>query len=79
MTNDLHNHPLYGEVAAERARLTELEARFSMSIDNGSIDLSVVREYAAAVQTYTQAVMTWLSWVETETLQAAKTGKTAGM
>jgi hypothetical protein len=78
MTGDLQNHPLYEEVAAERARVRELEARFSMTIENGSIDLNVVRGYAAAVQSYTQAVMSWLSWVETETLQAAKTGKTAG-
>jgi hypothetical protein len=77
MSIDLRNHPLYAEVITERGRLKELEATFSTFIDNGSVDLTVGRQYAAAVQAYTQAVMTWLSWIETETLQAARTGKPA--
>ena len=78
MPRDLHKHPLYEGVTSERARLRDLEAKFSRSIDNGSIDLTVIREYAAAVHSYTQAAMSWLSWVETATLQASKTDKTAG-
>lgn len=78
MTSNLQNHPLYVEVIAERVRLRELETRFAALVDKGFVDLAVGREYAAAVQAYTQAVMTWLSWIETETLQAAKTGKAVG-
>jgi len=79
MTGDLHNHPLYEEVAVERVRLRELEATFGVLMDKRSIDLTVVREYAAVVQSYTRAVMIWLSWIKTDALQAVKTGKTAGV
>ena len=79
MSNDLRHHPRYQDVTAERIRMRELEARFGMLIDNGSVDLAVVREYAAAVQSYTQAVMSWLSWIETETLHSGKTDKTVGV
>jgi hypothetical protein len=57
---------LYRAVVAARTRLREIEEKHERMLDAGAANpRGVGREYAAAVQDHTNAVMAWLSALET--------------
>jgi hypothetical protein len=66
VTGDLRSTKLYRAVIAARSRLRMAEDKHEHVLDEGLANhRGVIREYAAAVQEYTNTVMAWLSSVET--------------
>ena len=66
MNGDLRSTKLYRAVVAARSRLRTAEDKHEHVLDEGLVNQrGVIREYAAAVQEYTNTVMAWLSSVET--------------
>jgi hypothetical protein len=66
VNSDLRATKLYRAVVAARNRLRTAEDRHEHLLDEGSFHhRGAVREYAAAVQDYTNTVMSWLSSLET--------------
>ena len=56
---------LYRAVVAARTRLRDIEEKHEHTLDAGAANSrGVGREYAAAVQDHTNAVMAWLSALE---------------
>jgi hypothetical protein len=66
VNGNLRSTKLYRAVIAARSRLRMAEDEHEHVLDEGIANQrGVIREYAAAVQEYTNTVMAWLSSVET--------------
>ena len=66
MNTDFRASKLYRAVVAARTRLRDIEERHEHMLDGvPAHQRGVGREYAAAVQDHTNAVMAWLSALET--------------
>jgi hypothetical protein len=67
VNSDFRATKLYRAVLAARTRLRDIEEKHERMLGEGVPNhLGIGREYAAAVQDYTNAVMAWLSALETQ-------------
>jgi hypothetical protein len=67
VNTDFRTSKLYRAVVTARTRLRDIEHRHEHMLDEGPAHhRGVGREYAAVVQDHTNAVMAWLSALETQ-------------